>query len=93
MNKKVSSFFNQYSEEYKKKYKSSNFFHEYFFTSRLEIIVNNLQNSVNNILDIGSGTGNFYDHFKFNFPKIIGLFSKYIYPIASTSYLVIMSRK
>ena len=35
----------------------------------------------------------FYDHFRFKLPKLVALISKYILPIASSSYLAILSKK
>lgn len=55
-------FFDSISDTYKKKYSTSNIFHYYFFTERLEKSTKNLELSNKKILDIGSGTGDLYDY-------------------------------
>lgn len=64
MNKNTKDFFNKNAIDYKKKYNSKNIFHKYFFKTRLDFITKNIKFPLNDILDIGSGSGNYYDHFK-----------------------------
>ena len=75
MNKNPKNFFNNNAKEYKNKYNSNNIFHKYFFQSRLDIITKNLTSPLCDILDIGSGTGNYYDYFilkNINFDNFYG---------------------
>lgn len=55
-------FFDSVSGTYKDKYKKRDPFHHYFFNERLEKAVQGLDLRDADVLDIGSGTGDLYDH-------------------------------
>ena len=65
MQKNINNFFNKNASFYKNKYFSKNKFHNYFFNSRskivLEFFYKNKLNNFENVLDIGSGNGFYYD--------------------------------
>ncbi len=61
-------FFDSVSGTYKDKYKDRSAFHHYFFNERLEKATRGLDLSGADVLDIGSGTGDLYDHLIERFP-------------------------
>lgn len=63
-------FFDSVSGTYKDKYKDRSPFHHYFFNERLEKATRDLDLSNADVLDIGSGTGDLFDHLVQRFPAI-----------------------
>ena len=63
-------FFDSVSGTYKDKYKERDPFHHYFFNERLEKAVRDLDLHDADVLDIGSGTGDLYDHLVRRFPAM-----------------------
>lgn len=63
-------FFDSVSGTYKDKYKDRSPFHHYFFNERLEKATRDLDLSDADVLDIGSGTGDLYDHLVQRFPAM-----------------------
>jgi ubiquinone/menaquinone biosynthesis C-methylase UbiE len=63
-------FFDSVSGTYKDKYKDRSPFHHYFFNERLEKATRDLDLSDADVLDIGSGTGDLYDHLVARFPRM-----------------------
>lgn len=63
-------FFDSVSGTYKDKYKDRSPFHHYFFNERLEKATRDLDLSNADVLDIGSGTGDLYDHLVQRFPAM-----------------------
>ena len=63
-------FFDSVSGTYKDKYKDRSPFHHYFFNERLEKAARDLDLSNADVLDIGSGTGDLYDHLVQRFPAM-----------------------
>lgn len=63
-------FFDSVSGTYKDKYKDRSPFHHYFFNERLEKATRGLDLSDADVLDIGSGTGDLYDHLVAHFPRM-----------------------
>jgi SAM-dependent methyltransferase len=61
-------FFDSVSGTYKDKYKDRSPFHRYFFNERLEKATRGLDLTNADVLDIGSGTGDLYDHLVQRFP-------------------------
>lgn len=61
-------FFDSVSGTYKDKYKDRSPFHHYFFNERLEKATAELDLSDADVLDIGSGTGDLFDHLVKRFP-------------------------
>ncbi len=58
----ASKFFDRVSGDYRDKYSTRSAFHHYFFNERLEKALRGLDLSGKDVLDIGAGTGNLYDH-------------------------------
>ncbi len=63
-------FFDSVSGTYKDKYKDRSPFHHYFFNERLEKATRDLDLSNADVLDIGSGTGDLFDHLVTRFPAM-----------------------
>ncbi|MCC7502544.1 MAG: class I SAM-dependent methyltransferase [Flavobacteriales bacterium] len=63
-------FFDRTSGNYREKYTRSSPFHHYYFNERLDKATRGLELSDKNVLDIGSGTGNLYDHLLPRFPGV-----------------------
>ena len=63
-------FFDSVSGTYKDKYKDRSPFHHYFFNERLEKATRDLELSNAGVLDIGSGTGDLFDHLVRRFPAM-----------------------
>lgn len=63
-------FFDSVSGTYKDKYKDRSPFHHYFFNERLEKATRDVDLSDADVLDIGSGTGDLYDHLVQRFPNM-----------------------
>ena len=63
-------FFDSVSGTYKDKYRDRSPFHHYFFNERLEKATRGLDLSDADVLDIGSGTGDLYDHLVAHFPRM-----------------------
>ncbi len=63
-------FFDSVSGTYKAKYKDRSPFHHYFFNERLEKATRDLDLSDADVLDIGSGTGDLFDHLVRRFPAV-----------------------
>lgn len=63
-------FFDEVSGTYKDKYKDRSPFHRYFFNERLEKATRGLNLDDADVLDIGSGTGELYEHLVARFPRI-----------------------
>ena len=63
-------FFDSVSGTYKDKYKDRSPFHHYFFNERLVKATRGLDLSAADVLDIGSGTGDLYDHLAQRFPNM-----------------------
>lgn len=63
-------FFDSVSGTYKDKYRDRSPFHHYFFNERLEKATRDLDLSNADVLDIGSGTGDLYDHLAQRFPTM-----------------------
>lgn len=61
-------FFDEVSGTYKDKYKDRSPFHRYFFNERLEKATEGLELGDADVLDIGSGTGELYEHLVARFP-------------------------
>lgn len=61
-------FFDSVSGTYKDKYRDRSPFHHYFFNERLEKATRDLDLDGRDVLDIGSGTGDLYDHLIARFP-------------------------
>jgi ubiquinone/menaquinone biosynthesis C-methylase UbiE len=64
------NFFDEISNDYSSKYEYKSAFHAYFFNQRLEKTTTRLNFENKNVLDIGSGTGNLYDHIKKQYPSV-----------------------
>ena len=63
-------FFDEVSGTYKDKYKDRSPFHRYFFNERLEKATRGFDLSDADVLDIGSGTGELYEHLVARFPRM-----------------------
>jgi SAM-dependent methyltransferase len=63
-------FFDSVSGTYRDKYKDRSPFHTYFFNERLAKATRDLDLSNADVLDIGSGTGDLYDHLVTRFPHM-----------------------
>ena len=63
-------FFDGVSGTYKDKYKDRSPFHRYFFNERLEKATRDLDLSDADVLDIGSGTGELFEHLIARFPRM-----------------------
>ncbi len=63
-NNQAKEFFNDIADTYKDKYKNYNKFHHYFFNERLRKASEGFDFRNATILDIGTGTGDLYDHLK-----------------------------
>ncbi|MBL0046369.1 MAG: class I SAM-dependent methyltransferase [Flavobacteriales bacterium] len=63
-------FFDEVSGTYKDKYKDRSPFHRYFFNERLEKATRGFDLSDADVLDIGSGTGDLYEHLVARFPRM-----------------------
>lgn len=61
-------FFDGVSGSYRDKYTERSRFHQYFFNERLAKATSGLQLDDTDVLDIGSGTGDLYDHLRTRFP-------------------------
>ncbi len=61
-------FFDRTSATYRAKYTAASPFHHYYFNERLEKATRGLDLAGKAVLDIGSGTGNLYDHLAPRFP-------------------------
>lgn len=55
---------------YREKYGRTSAFHHYFFNERLQKAIAGLQLSDKDVLDIGAGTGNLFDHLVQRFPTV-----------------------
>ena len=63
-------FFDEVSGTYKDKYKDRSPFHRYFFNERLEKATRGLELDDADVLDIGGGTGELYEHLIARFPRM-----------------------
>lgn len=63
-------FFDSVSGTYRDKYRDRSRFHHYFFNERLEKATRDLDLTSADVLDIGSGTGDLYDHLIDRTPSI-----------------------
>ncbi len=63
-------FFDEVSGSYRDKYTARSPFHQYFFNERLEKATRGLDLSDADVLDIGGGTGDLYDHQVQRFPRM-----------------------
>lgn len=63
-------FFDSVSGTYREKYTDRSPFHHYFFNERLEKATAGLDPGDADVLDIGSGTGDLYDHLITRFPRM-----------------------
>jgi SAM-dependent methyltransferase len=63
-------FFDEVSGTYKDKYKDRSPFHRYFFNERLLKATRGLDLADADVLDIGSGTGELYEHLVARFPRM-----------------------
>lgn len=63
-NAQAKDFFNRIADSYKDKYGEQNAFHHYFFNERLEKASKGFDFQDAKVLDIGTGTGDLYDHLK-----------------------------
>ena len=63
-------FFDRTSTNYRAKYTQASPFHHYYFNERLHKATRGLELSGKHVLDIGSGTGNLYDHLLPRFPDM-----------------------
>ena len=61
-------FFDRTSTNYRAKYTHASPFHHYYFNERLDKATRELELGGKKVLDIGSGTGNLYDHLLPCFP-------------------------
>ncbi len=66
----AAQFFDRVSGSYRAKYGTQSAFHHYFFNERLEKATRGLDLKDKDVLDIGAGTGNLYDHLLERFPTI-----------------------
>lgn len=66
----AAQFFDRVSGSYRDKYGTGSAFHHYFFNERLEKAVQGLDLAGKDVLDIGAGTGNLYDHLLERFPTM-----------------------
>lgn len=63
-------FFDGVSTSYRDKYAHQSPFHRYYFNERLQKAVRGLDLAGKDVLDIGSGTGNLFDHLSARFPTM-----------------------
>lgn len=63
-------FFNRIAGQYSDKYSARDKFAAYFFNERLEKATHSLDISGKNVLDIGAGTGNLYEHLAKNYKDL-----------------------
>jgi SAM-dependent methyltransferase len=63
-------FFDRTSAHYRAKYTRASPFHHYYFNERLDKATRGLELSGKAVLDIGSGTGNLFDHLAPRFPGL-----------------------
>lgn len=63
-------FFDRVSSTYRDKYADQSPFHRYYFNERLEKATRGLDLHGKDVLDIGSGTGNLFDHLIERFPDM-----------------------
>ncbi len=63
-------FFDSVSGTYREKYGARSPFHQYFFNERLEKATRGLDLGDADVLDIGGGTGDLYDHLVQRFPRM-----------------------
>lgn len=63
-------FFDGVSDTYKEKYANVSPFHHYYFNERLRKAVHGMDLEDRDVLDIGSGTGDLYDHLITRFPRM-----------------------
>lgn len=63
-------FFDRTSTTYRAKYTEESPFHHYYFNERLDKATRGLELSSKAVLDIGSGTGNLFDHLLPRFPDL-----------------------
>jgi len=66
----AAQFFDRVSGSYRAKYGTRSAFHHYFFNERLEKATRGLELADKDVLDIGAGTGNLYDHLMERFPSM-----------------------
>ena len=63
-------FFDSVSGTYRDKYEHQSPFHRYYFNERMDKATRGLDLTNADVLDVGSGTGNLYDHLITRFPRI-----------------------
>ncbi len=63
-------FFDAVSGTYRDKYKDASPFHRYYFNERLWKATRDLDLAGKDVLDVGSGTGDLYDHLIARFPSM-----------------------
>ncbi|HEY0978818.1 MAG TPA: class I SAM-dependent methyltransferase [Flavobacteriales bacterium] len=66
----AAAFFDGVSATYRDKYGKRSPFHHYFFHERMEKATAGLDLAGKDVLDIGSGTGNLYDHIRGSHPDV-----------------------
>jgi ubiquinone/menaquinone biosynthesis C-methylase UbiE len=69
-NAQAKDFFNRIAGSYKDKYGEQNAFHHYFFNERLAKASEGFDFEGAKVLDIGTGTGDLYDHLKSINPEV-----------------------